>query len=115
LDSDRTLTVSPQSIPLYGQYREISQFCVPVMSDNWAESPSRPTRPITPNVIVVEQPAETLTTAKPVIAPGRRRAVDEFIAESLRIAFAMVVLDELVQGLPEVVLAHRNHAVETFQ
>jgi len=64
--------------------------------------------------IVVEQPAETRTTENPAIAPGRRRAVDAFIAESRMMAFAMVVLDELVQGPPEVALPYRNHAVEAF-
>ena len=49
-------------------------------------------------VVIVEQSAETRTTANPAIGQGERYAVDEGIAEALMIPLAVVMLDELAQG-----------------
>jgi len=65
-------------------------------------------------VIVVEQAAETLTTANPTGAHAKRVAVDELVVDALVIAFVVVMLDELVQGPSEMPLLHRNHSVAAF-
>jgi hypothetical protein len=44
----------------------------------------------------------------------RGRPVDEFVGEPLMIPFAMIMGDELRNGVSEVALPKRNHATETF-
>ena len=44
---------------------------------------------------MIEQPAETLTTANSADAACRRHPIDEFVAKPLMIPLAMIVLDVL--------------------
>jgi hypothetical protein len=55
------------------------------------------------------------------VAPANRagvtrvwETVDQFIAEALMVAFAMIVGHELGEGPTEMLLAERNHAIQTF-
>jgi len=62
----------------------------------------------------VEQPAEPRTTSHAARALDHRRVRDESIVETLMIPFAMIVLDEFRQRVPEVSLSQGNHPIETF-
>ena len=56
--------------------------------------------------VVVQEPAETLTTPNPTAANLHGpRAVDEFVPEALVIALAVIVLDKLADRLSQVALA----------
>ena len=56
-------------------------------------------------IVVVQQPAETLTTPNPTAADLHgRRAVDEFVPEALVIALAVIVLYELADRPSQVAL-----------
>src|SRR6476620_6383379 len=74
---------------------------------------SRATRSGRPR-IEIEQSTQPWTSTDPASSTARRPAHDQGVPETLVIAFAMVVLDELCDRASEVALAHRNDPVETF-
>ena len=47
-------------------------------------------------------------------AIDRRRAVDEFVVESLVIPLTVVMRDEFVDRAAEMTVAERDHSVETL-
>jgi hypothetical protein len=65
-------------------------------------------------IVVTEKATDALTS--PNAAPARLNsvAVDQFVAEPLMIAFAMIMDDELRECTTKVPLTERNHAVQAF-
>ena len=64
--------------------------------------------------VIIEEPAEPLTTANPTGAVNRRHAVDECVAEPLVIPLPVVMLDELGDRPAEMTVAERDHTVEAL-
>ena len=64
--------------------------------------------------VVIEKPAEALTTANPTAPSDGRRAVNEFVAEPLVIPLLVVVGNELGDRPAEMPVAEWNHPVEAL-
>ena len=64
--------------------------------------------------VVIEKPAEALTTANPTAAMNRRRAVNEFVAEPLVIPLLVIVCNELGDRPAEMTVTKRDHPVEAL-
>jgi hypothetical protein len=64
--------------------------------------------------VVVEQSAQSLTTANLARVHCGRLAVDDLVVQSLMIAFAVLMLDELVHRCPEMPFPPRNHPIQTL-
>ena len=64
--------------------------------------------------VVIEKPAEALTTANPTGALDGRRAVNEFVAEALVIPLLVIMRHELGDRLTEMPVAERDHPLEAL-
>ena len=67
-------------------------------------STSQPTRPSRRPLIEVEQPASPRTAPYATGLVDHRGSIDEAIAESLVVPLAVIVLDKLRHGAPEMAL-----------
>ena len=65
-------------------------------------------------LIEIEQPAKPPAAPHAARPADHRRGRDQSIAETLVIPLAMIVLDELHDGVPEVPLTDWNDPIETF-
>ena len=74
------------------------------MSHNWAEPSNRPSLLITPRGSSSGGAARALATTNPMGASHWRRTVDEFVAETLVMALAVIVLDKLADRPSQVAL-----------
>jgi hypothetical protein len=61
--------------------------------------------------VVVEEPTETLPPTNATDAPFHGRALNQFVAQSLVIPFAMIVSDELGHSTTEMTLTERNQPI----
>lgn len=64
--------------------------------------------------VVSEQPTETWVSTHSTDMPFCRLALDQFVVQSLMIPLAMIVSDKFPDSPPVMVLAKRDHAVQTF-
>jgi hypothetical protein len=64
--------------------------------------------------VIIEEPAESLSTANPIDAIDRRCAVNEFVAEPLVIPLSVVMLDEFGNRPSEMTFTARDHPVEAL-
>ena len=64
-------------------------------------------------MVVAEKATETLSPANGD-AGMRRDTVDQFVAEPLMIALAVIVDHELREGMPQVPLTERDETVQTL-
>ena len=62
--------------------------------------------------VVIQHATKPRAATNPALLPSD--AVDQPIPKTLMIAFAMIVLDELVNCLPEMALADGNDPIETL-
>ena len=63
---------------------------------------------------MIEQPAESRSTANPCDSSNLWRAIDEFVGESLVISLPVIVLDVLRDGPAKMALAEWHHAIQTL-
>jgi nucleotide-binding universal stress UspA family protein len=64
--------------------------------------------------VIIEEPAESLSTANAIGAVDQRCTAKEFVAEPLVIPFGVVMLDVLGDGSPEMTVAERDLPIETL-
>ncbi len=69
-------------------------------------------------MVVLQQPAESRPapdlTGHRVVVAGRHRGHDDLAAQSLMVAFRVVVRDELAQQVPQMALAEDQELVEAL-
>src|SRR4029453_3067210 len=65
-------------------------------------------------LVIIQETTESRSATDPTLTSFGHDTVDQRITQSLMIAFVMKVRDVLGQARPEVPLAERNDAIETF-
>lgn len=65
-------------------------------------------------MVIAEKSTQTLAAANGDARTRAADAFDEFVAESLTVAFAVVVGHELREGTPQVPITKRDQAVQAF-
>jgi hypothetical protein len=67
-----------------------------------------------PSLVVIQQATERLTPMNPVGASTKREPLNKPIFEPLMISFAMVVIDEFLEGPSEAALTEWHDPIEAL-